>query len=372
MIRLALLTLTLLTTACGKNTAPVAEGAVPTQSLVAGETITVNVASAFSDPDGDALTYAAASSDLGVANVAVSGTTPVTGVAAGTATVTVTDPEGLSASIGVPVTVEPSLRAVCEARRRSGTRSCGSRVRRTVTRSPNRTCPGFPGVACWTSGTRISRPCERVISRVCPASNRCAWVTTTGRRWRTGCSPGALASNRRGRRTTRVHPSNSLWHARAVGAPCNRPSLSVSVWKRTARPFPYARTVMCCSTPSEHLGKCRSWYTRARSWEGRGVSRFSGEKVFSTSQSSTLPTTNALWEVESGARQCTATDVCATLGSGKFEAPALIVAFDELGAAHLGEVSKDPAVDGSPFQRSTSPLNKAREADDRSAAVIHP
>lgn len=114
MIRLALLTLTLLTTACGKNTAPVAEGAVPTQSLVAGETITVNVASAFSDPDGDALTYAAASSDLGVANVAVSGTTPVTGVSAGTATVTVTDPEGLSASIGVPVTVEPSLRAVCE------------------------------------------------------------------------------------------------------------------------------------------------------------------------------------------------------------------------------------------------------------------
>ena len=114
MIRLALLTLTLLTTACGKNTAPVAEGAISTQSLVAGETITVNVASAFSDPDGDALTYTAASSDLGVANVAVSGTTPVTGVSAGTAAVTVTDPEGLSASIGVPVTVEPSMRAVCE------------------------------------------------------------------------------------------------------------------------------------------------------------------------------------------------------------------------------------------------------------------
>ena len=62
---------------------------------------------------------------------------------------------------------------------------------------------------------------------------------------------------------------------------------------------------MCCSTPSEHLGKCRSWYTRARSWEGRGVSRFSGEKVFPnlTELVDAADQQNALWEVESGARQ---------------------------------------------------------------------
>jgi len=60
----------------------------------------VSVASAFSDPDGDALTYAATSSASDVASVAVSdATVTVTGVSAGTANVTVTasDLGGLSA-----------------------------------------------------------------------------------------------------------------------------------------------------------------------------------------------------------------------------------------------------------------------------------
>ncbi len=66
------------------------------------------MASYFTDPDDDALTYNAVSSDIEVAAVAVSGSVAtVTGVAAGAATVTVTatDAGGLSAQQSVAVTV---------------------------------------------------------------------------------------------------------------------------------------------------------------------------------------------------------------------------------------------------------------------------
>ena len=65
-----------------------------------GETAPVNVSSYFNDPDGDALTYSAATSNAAVAGVSVSGSTmTIAGVAPGTATVTVTarDPGGLEA-----------------------------------------------------------------------------------------------------------------------------------------------------------------------------------------------------------------------------------------------------------------------------------
>ncbi len=94
------------------NRPPVASGSLPAQSMTAGESATVNVASAFSDPDGDALTYTAISSNAGVASVALSGTNvTITAVSAGTATVTVTarDPAGLSAAASANVTVvEPN------------------------------------------------------------------------------------------------------------------------------------------------------------------------------------------------------------------------------------------------------------------------
>ena len=84
------------------NTAPTTNGTIPAQMVViGGDVTTVDVSSYFSDADGDALTYAASSSDTTKATVTVSDAdVSITGVAAGTATITVTatDPDGESAT----------------------------------------------------------------------------------------------------------------------------------------------------------------------------------------------------------------------------------------------------------------------------------
>ena len=90
------------------NRAPEAVGSIPPVGLAAGDDLTFEVPSYFSDPDGDALSYAAESSDVSVATASVTGSAvTIAGVAAGSATVTVTarDPAGLSASQTVDVTV---------------------------------------------------------------------------------------------------------------------------------------------------------------------------------------------------------------------------------------------------------------------------
>ena len=94
------------------NRPPVVTQAIPAQALVVGESATVDLSVHFSDPDGDALEYAAASADSGVAVPAVSGATlTVRAVRQGatTVTVTATDPDGLSASqsVGVEVVNRP-------------------------------------------------------------------------------------------------------------------------------------------------------------------------------------------------------------------------------------------------------------------------
>ena len=90
------------------NRAPLASGAISPQTVAAGQTVTVNVASYFTDPDGDALTFSATSSNAGTASVSVSGSVvTVTAAARGVATVTVTarDSGGLSAQLAFTVTV---------------------------------------------------------------------------------------------------------------------------------------------------------------------------------------------------------------------------------------------------------------------------
>ena len=79
------------------NRPPVVSGSLPAQSLTVGQSVQVDVTQFFSDPDGDALTYSASSSDTGIATASVAGSTmTLTAVAAGSATATVTarDPQG--------------------------------------------------------------------------------------------------------------------------------------------------------------------------------------------------------------------------------------------------------------------------------------
>ena len=90
------------------NRAPTAVGTIPDQILNLGGSGTVNLASYFSDPDGDTLTYTASSSDTNVVTVSMSNTTvTLKGMSPGTATITftATDPDGLSATRDITPTV---------------------------------------------------------------------------------------------------------------------------------------------------------------------------------------------------------------------------------------------------------------------------
>ncbi|WP_423928119.1 Ig-like domain-containing protein [Candidatus Palauibacter sp.] len=92
------------------NRPPAATGELPPQTLLPGETVTVDVSTAFSDPDGDSLAFEATSSNLGVLGVSLAdrvGEVTLEGVARGTATVSVTarDPDGAEAGQRFEVTV---------------------------------------------------------------------------------------------------------------------------------------------------------------------------------------------------------------------------------------------------------------------------
>ena len=90
------------------NQAPTVSGSIPAQTVAVGETAVVDVSAYFTDADGDALSYAASSSNPSVAVVSTSGATVmITAVAKGSVTVTVTatDPGGLTATQTLEATV---------------------------------------------------------------------------------------------------------------------------------------------------------------------------------------------------------------------------------------------------------------------------
>ena len=95
------------------NRAPVTVGTIPNQTVdVVGTAPTVDLSTYFSDPDGDALVYQARSSDTSIVTVSWSNSTTITitGVAAGTATITAQalDPSYTSATQTINVTVSNS------------------------------------------------------------------------------------------------------------------------------------------------------------------------------------------------------------------------------------------------------------------------
>ena len=90
------------------NQTPLAVGSIPAQSVHVESVVNVDATPYFSDPDGDWLVYAAATSDSKVATATATGSTVIiTAVSKGeaTVTVTVTDTDGLVATQAFPVTV---------------------------------------------------------------------------------------------------------------------------------------------------------------------------------------------------------------------------------------------------------------------------
>ena len=95
----------------GANRAPVAVEELEAVVLQVGDTHDIDVTHYFSDPNGDELAFSAFSQNGQVATIALVGrpsTFRITGVSAGTATLSVsaTDPGGLSARAGIEVTVQ--------------------------------------------------------------------------------------------------------------------------------------------------------------------------------------------------------------------------------------------------------------------------
>jgi len=94
-----------------RNRAPIPTGTIDDVELLPGESIEINVAGYFDDPDGDQLTFSAQTSDEDIATVTVSGATiTVVGTGDGIAevTVTATDAGDLSAHQSFTADVVPA------------------------------------------------------------------------------------------------------------------------------------------------------------------------------------------------------------------------------------------------------------------------
>ena len=100
------------------NQQPQPRGSIPPQELQEGAETEVNVASYFSDPDGDQLSYSASSQRTSIVSVVGASGSVVTirgeGVGSVTVVVTATDPAGLNATQNLDVTVTERPVGVCD------------------------------------------------------------------------------------------------------------------------------------------------------------------------------------------------------------------------------------------------------------------
>lgn len=83
------------------NRPPETRGTIPAVSVHVGDTLVLDMSAYFSDPDGDTLTYAPATTDHTITTTSAGGamiSVAATARGTGTVSVTVTDPAGLSAS----------------------------------------------------------------------------------------------------------------------------------------------------------------------------------------------------------------------------------------------------------------------------------
>ena len=119
LVLLAAVTATVTVYSCGgdepvapqppANRPPQASGTIPAARILVDDVVAVDASSYFSDPDGDRLSYTATVSPSAVASVTVSGSVvTITGLTRGdaVATVTASDPAGLSAQQQVGVNVD--------------------------------------------------------------------------------------------------------------------------------------------------------------------------------------------------------------------------------------------------------------------------
>ena len=144
-------------------------GSIPAQNLPPNESIRLDVAQYFSDPDGDALTYEATSSDTQIATVTVTESTVIIiGENVGRADIQVTarDPQGGTATQLFPVTVEEpgfTLSGTVSDGRRNGPLLAGAVVRlENGQRESTTTGPDgryrFPNVSGTVTVTAAAEP----------------------------------------------------------------------------------------------------------------------------------------------------------------------------------------------------------------------
>ncbi len=139
-----------------ENRPPRAVGTIAARVLTeGGSRVTVGVSGAFRDPDGNALSYAAESSDDLVATATVSGSeVTIRPVSAGSAavTVTATDPGGLKATQNIAVTVEPP--------ENRPPRAVGTIAARVLTEGGSRVTVGVSGAFRDPDGNALSYAAE--------------------------------------------------------------------------------------------------------------------------------------------------------------------------------------------------------------------